>query len=88
MYFGHRTTNTVTNRVQIDYLKYVLRAFMLTVYACSICACQSASLQSAFVAVLIGIAFTVTRDQALLLLFFVASLLLWLEREKKMRLST
>ena len=24
MYFGHRTTNTVTNRVQIDYLKYVL----------------------------------------------------------------
>ena len=31
MYFGQRTTNTVTNRVQIDYLKYVLRAFMLTV---------------------------------------------------------
>ena len=31
MYFGHGTTNTVTNRVQIDYLKYVLRAFMLTV---------------------------------------------------------
>ena len=26
MYFGYRTTNTVTNRVQIDYLKYVLRA--------------------------------------------------------------
>ena len=25
MYFGQRTTNTVTNRVQIDYLKYVLR---------------------------------------------------------------
>ena len=23
MYFGHRTTNTVTNRVQIDYLKYI-----------------------------------------------------------------
>ena len=32
MYFGHRTTNTVTNRIQLDYLKYVLRAFMLTVY--------------------------------------------------------
>ena len=31
MYFGHGTTNTVTNRVQTDYLKYVLRAFMLTV---------------------------------------------------------
>ena len=31
MYFWHRTTNTATNRVQIDYLKYVLRAFMLTV---------------------------------------------------------
>ena len=30
MYFWHRTTNTATNRVQIDYLKYVLRAFMLT----------------------------------------------------------
>ena len=28
MYFGHGTTNTVTNRVQIDYLKYVLRALM------------------------------------------------------------
>ena len=25
MYFGQRTTNTVTNRVEIDYLKYVLR---------------------------------------------------------------
>ena len=24
MYFGHRTTNTVTNRIQIDYLKHVL----------------------------------------------------------------
>ena len=28
MYFGHRTTNTVINSVQIDYLKYVLRAFI------------------------------------------------------------
>ena len=26
IYFGNRTTNTVTNIVQIDYLKYVLRA--------------------------------------------------------------
>ena len=32
MYFGHRTTNTVTNRVQVDYLKSVLMAFMLTVF--------------------------------------------------------
>ena len=30
MYFGHRTTNTVANRVRIDYLKCVLKAFMLT----------------------------------------------------------
>ena len=32
MYFGHRTINTVTNSVQIDYLKYVLRAFILAVF--------------------------------------------------------
>ena len=32
MYFGHRTTNNVINRIQIDYLKHVLRAFMLTVF--------------------------------------------------------
>ena len=28
MYFGHSITKTVTNRVQIDYFKYVLRAFI------------------------------------------------------------